>query len=42
MNKIISNDFVLNAMFAGKTLITAIEVTDGTGNICKKNWTIIK
>lgn len=29
MNKIISNDFVLNAMFAGKTLITAIEVTDG-------------
>lgn len=29
MGKIISNDFVLNAMIAGKTLITGIEVVEG-------------
>jgi len=29
MGKIVSNDFVLNAMISGKTLITGIEVTEG-------------
>ena len=46
MAKIISNDFVLNAMIAGKTLITGIEMVEGilyqsmdaAGNL-SPNWT---